>query len=363
MTDVIRVDPQHVDATAIARAAECLRRGGLVAFPTETVYGLGVHALDPTAVRRLFDAKGRPANDPLIVHIDSVERVHDLILHLPETAVALAARFWPGPLTLVLPRSSRVPDEVTAGLKTVAVRVPAHPVARALLKAATIPVAAPSANLFSRPSPTRAAHVLDDLDGRIDLIIDAGPTDVGVESTVLDLSGDVPTILRPGAISLEMLQAILPHVERRSSTERGQSAMPSPGMLERHYSPRAPLTLYEGEAHEAVARLARAANAAIAAGARVGIMAADEDREAMADLAGLGVARVAIAYLGSQRDLATVASRLYAVMRELDASGVDAMFVRDFPGDEGLATAIRDRLRRAAVGVRTGSGLGSDPNG
>ena len=180
MTDVIRVDPAMPDPAALATAAECLRRGGLVAFPTETVYGLGVHALDRAAVRRLFEAKGRPANDPLIVHVDAVERMETLVAYVPETARQLAARFWPGPLTLVLPRSGRVPDEVTAGLNTVAVRVPAHPVARALLTAAGVPVAAPSANLFSRPSPTRASHVLDDLAGRIDLVIDGGPTQVGV---------------------------------------------------------------------------------------------------------------------------------------------------------------------------------------
>ena len=352
MTDVIRVDSDRPDAAAIARAAECLRRGGLVAFPTETVYGLGVHALDSAAVRRLFDAKGRPANDPLIVHVDSIDRIHDLVRRVPEAAVALAARFWPGPLTLVLPRSSRVPDEVTAGLNTVAVRVPAHPVARALLTAAGVPVAAPSANLFSRPSPTRASHVLDDLNGRIDLILDGGPTDVGVESTVLDLSSEVPTILRPGAISREMLQEILPRVERRSSAERALGAMPSPGMLERHYSPRAPLTLYEGAAREAVAQLIGDARAAIAAGARVGIMAADEDREALAglvtELAGLDT-RLTIAYLGSEGDLSTVASRLYAVVRELDSTGVDRILARGFPGEDGLATAIQDRLRRAAV--------------
>ena len=352
MTDVIRVDPDRPDAAAIARAAECLRRGGLVAFPTETVYGLGVHALDSAAVRRLFDAKGRPANDPLIVHVDSIDRIHDLVRRVPEAAVALAARFWPGPLTLVLPRSSRVPDEVTAGLNTVAVRVPAHPVARALLTAAGVPVAAPSANLFSRPSPTRASHVLDDLNGRIDLILDGGPTDVGVESTVLDLSSEVPTILRPGAISREMLQEILPRIERRSSAERALGAMPSPGMLERHYSPRAPLTLYEGAAREAVAQLIGDARAAIAAGARVGIMAADEDREALAglvtELAGLDT-RLTIAYLGSEGDLSTVASRLYAVVRELDSTGVDRILARGFPGEDGLATAIQDRLRRAAV--------------
>jgi L-threonylcarbamoyladenylate synthase len=352
VTEVIHVDPEAPDPEAIARAATCLRRGGLVAFPTETVYGLGVHALDRAAVRRLFEAKGRPAIDPLIVHVDGVERIQDLVQHLPDAARALAARFWPGPLTLVLRKSSRVPDEVTAGLMTVAVRVPAHPVARALLEAAAIPVAAPSANLFSRPSPTRASHVLDDLEGRIDLVVDGGPTPVGVESTVLDLTGIVPIVLRPGAVSLDMLRAVLPRVDTRARDEPVHGARASPGMLERHYSPRALLTLYEGEPREAVARLVREACGLIADGRRIGIMAADEDRAALAEIEHTG-SPATIAYLGSQYDLATIASRLYAAMRELDACGVDRILVRDLPGDEGLAAAIRDRLRRA--GVRSGT--------
>jgi L-threonylcarbamoyladenylate synthase len=345
MTDVIRLDPAAPDPAALADAAECLRRGGLVAFPTETVYGLGVHALDRVAVRRLFEAKGRPAHDPLIVHVDAVERMEPLVAHVPDAARQLAARFWPGPLTLVLPRSARVPDEVTAGLNTVAVRVPAHPVALALLRAAGVPVAAPSANLFSRPSPTRASHVLDDLSGRIDLVIDGGPTQVGVESTVLDLSGDVPAILRPGAISLDMLRPILGRVEQRSNAP-ATGALPSPGLLERHYSPRAPLTVYDGS--DAVARLVRDACAAIAQGQRIGIMAAEEDRPALTSVEHLAP-RPTIVTLGPERDLATVASRLYAALRELDASGVDRILARGFPGDEGLAVAIRDRLRRASA--------------
>lgn len=346
MTDVICVDPLTPDPAALADAAECLRRGGLVAFPTETVYGLGAHALDRDAVRRLFEVKGRPANDPLIVHIDAVERIEPLVAHVPKAARQLAARFWPGPLTLVLPRSARVPDEVTAGLTTVAVRVPAHPIARALLAAAGVPVAAPSANLFSRPSPTRASHVLDDLSGRIDLVIDGGPTQVGVESTVVDLSSEVPTILRPGAVSLDMLREILPRVEHRRRGAPGSGPMPSPGLLERHYSPRAPLTLYEGS--DAVARLIRDACASIAQGQRVGIMAADEDRPALTSVEPLAP-RPTIITLGPEHDLAIVASRLYAALRELDASGVERILARGFPGDEGLAVAIRDRLRRASA--------------
>src|SRR5918992_4784333 len=197
MTDVIRVAPDAPDEAALSRAADCLRRGGLVAFPTETVYGLGVHALDPAAVRRLFAAKGRPPNDPLIVHVLTFDDAYELLGEDLETGPfcrvrRLTSRFWPGPLTLVVPRSARVPHEVTAGLNTVGIRVPAHSVARALLEAAAIPIAAPSANLFSRPSPTRAAHVLQDLDGRIDMVIDGGSTTVGVESTVIDLTGLAP---------------------------------------------------------------------------------------------------------------------------------------------------------------------------
>ena len=205
MTEVVQVDPERPSQEDIARAAECLRRGGLVAFPTETVYGLGVHALDRAALRRLFEAKGRPTNDPLIVHVAAFDRVAPLVVDPPKHAAPLAARFWPGPLTLVMRRAPAVPLEVTAGLESVAVRVPAHPVARALLLAASLPVAAPSANLFSRPSPTRASHVLDDLNGRIDMVVDGGPTQVGVESTVLDLTVHPPAVLRPGAISVEML--------------------------------------------------------------------------------------------------------------------------------------------------------------
>jgi L-threonylcarbamoyladenylate synthase len=346
VTKVIRVDSESPDPAALALAAECLRRGGLVAFPTETVYGLGVHALDRAAVRRLFEAKGRPASDPLIVHIDTIDRMHALVADVPDAARSLATRFWPGPLTLVLRRSDRVPDEVTAGLNTVAIRVPAHPVARALLTAAGVPVAAPSANLFSRPSPTRASHVLDDLAGRIDLVIDGGATEVGVESTVLDLSSDVPTILRPGAVSIDMLREILPRVERRSTDAPSSGAMKSPGLLERHYSPRAPLTVYDGTG--AVDRLVRDACTALVSGQRLGIMVADEDRGALSDVERHGP-HATVVYLGSERDLAAVASRLYAVIRELDASGVDRILVRGFEGDDGLGAAIRDRLRRASA--------------
>jgi L-threonylcarbamoyladenylate synthase len=343
VTDVLIVNPLAPERDLIARAAACLRRGGLVAFPTETVYGLGAHAQDVDAVRRLFAAKGRPPDDPLIVHVASVAAIAPLVRAVPEVVERLAARFWPGPLTLVLRRSTAVPDEVTAGLDTVAIRVPAHPIARALIEAAALPVAAPSANLFSRPSPTRAAHVLQDLDGRIDMVIDGGATTVGVESTVLDLSQDVPTVLRPGAVSLEMLRPLLPDVRRRPRDAAGDGGpQRSPGLLSRHYSPRAPLTLYEGTPEAVIARMQLDATREAAGGRRVGALLADEDA---ASFTHAQVMRV-----GPSGDPAAVAARLYAALRDLDAGGVDVILARGFEPEGGLTDAIADRLRRAAAG-------------
>jgi L-threonylcarbamoyladenylate synthase len=294
------------------------------------------------AVRRIFEAKDRPANDPLIVHVASVRDVVPLVSSLPESAQRLAARFWPGPLTIVLPRSVVVPDEVTAGLETVALRIPAHPVARSLIETAAIPVAAPSANLFSRPSPTCAEHVLQDLDGRIDAVVDGGPTSVGVESTVLSLAARVPTVLRPGAVTLEMLAELLPDVQLRDTrAEPDADALPSPGLLARHYAPRASLVLYEGDPDAAIARMRSDAAEAAGVGWRVGIIAADSDR-----IDGDHVIRV-----GSADDLPVVASRLYGAIRDLDAAGVDLILVRGFSGDAGLGVAIQDRLRRAALRI------------
>lgn len=345
MTEVIAVDPRRPDAGAIARAADCLRRGGLVAFPTETVYGLGAHALDRGAVARLFDAKGRPATDPLIVHVAELDAVATLVTDIPDAARVLAAAFWPGPLTLVFRRAPAVPLEVTAGLDTVAIRVPAHPVARALLAAARLPVAAPSANLFSRPSPTRAADVLEDLDGRIDLVLDGGSTTVGVESTVLDLTHDPPAILRPGAVTLEALQTAIPQVTTRVPAPASTGAVPSPGLLSRHYAPRTPLTLFEGDSAAVRERLVAAVQDALAAGRRVGVLTT---REEAGPFRGLPVV---VAELGSARDPQQVAARLYAALRELDRAQLDTIVAADLPSGSGLWAALRDRLRRAAAHV------------
>lgn len=348
MTERLRVDPADPDPALIARAAACLRDGGLVAFPTETVYGLGVHALDRAAVARLFDAKGRPADDPVIVHVSSLDDLPALVRDVPEHARQFARRFWPGPLTLVLPRSAAVPDTVTAGLDTVAVRVPSHPVARALLSAAGVPVAAPSANLFSRPSPTTAAHVLADLDGRIDMVIDAGPTTGGIESTVLDVSRTPPTVLRPGLVTIAALREVVPDVSTATSAPDDAGPMRSPGLLARHYSPRAPLTLYEGAPEAILARLVRDARVALGAGRTVGIIAADEDQAVLGALA-TDRERVVVRALGPLDNHPAVAARLYAGLRELDAAGVDLILARGFPAT-GLGIALADRLRRAAAG-------------
>jgi len=356
MTEVIRVAPDSPDPTALARAAECLRRGGLVAFPTETVYGLGVNAFDRQAVRRLFAAKERPPHDPLIVHVTSIDSIAALATRVPAHLEKLARRFWPGPLTLIVPRSRHVPDEVTAGLSTVAVRVPLHPVARALIEAAGVPVAAPSANLFSRPSPTQASHVIDDLNGRIDFVVDGGATTIGVESTVLDLTSDPPTILRPGAVTMEMLREVLGCVEMSrvatAANSVSASPLPSPGMLEKHYSPRAALTLFEGQASAALSSLVGVARDELSRGRSVAIIAAEEDRGELTGLA--SDPKLVVRVIGSQDAPALVATRLYATLRELDAAGADVILVHGFRED-GLGAAVQDRLRRAAAGrvVRT----------
>jgi L-threonylcarbamoyladenylate synthase len=339
MTEVIRVAVDHPDRAAIARAAACLRTGGLVAFPTETVYGLGVDALNREAVRRLFAAKQRPATDPLIVHVGSFDLLPSLVSHVPDSARVLSQRFWPGPLTLILPRSSRVPDEVTAGLPTVAVRVPLHPVARALIDAAAVPVAAPSANLFSRPSPTRASHVVEDLDGRIDLIVEM------LRETIGDVVAGFG--IRESGFDTRDSGLGIRDSELGDSAMEGRP-MPSPGMLEKHYSPRARLTLFEGHSSAVIPAVVAAARTAASEGKSVGVIAPEEDRAALGSLFETD-SHVRVHMLGSRDTPGTVASTLYATLREFDAAGADVILVRGFP-DHGLWVAIQDRLRRAAAG-------------
>jgi L-threonylcarbamoyladenylate synthase len=341
MTRVISIDPERPDPGTIARAAEILREGGLVAFPTETVYGLGADGLNPKALERLFAAKGRPPTDPVILHIADLEMLPRLAREIPPPVWTLAQHFWPGPLTLVLPKQPAVPDLATAGLPTVAVRMPAHPVALALIRAAGTPIAAPSANRFGHVSPTTARHVLEDLESRIDLILDAGPTAIGVESTVLDLTRPVPTILRPGGLPREALEAVLGPVAVFDRAVAGPA--PSPGMLPKHYAPRTELVVLLGPKERLRPHLREIARHYVQQGYRLGLLIAEEDRAAVADLP------VEVAILGSEADLASIARRLYPALRELDQRGLDLILAREF-GAEGLGLAIRDRLIRAAGG-------------
>jgi L-threonylcarbamoyladenylate synthase len=330
------------DAAGIAAAAALLRAGHLVAFPTETVYGLGGAALRPEAVAAIFAAKGRPADDPLIIHLADPSELALVVAAVPPAARQLAAVLWPGPLTMVLPRGPAVPLAVTAGRETVAVRVPDHPVARALIAAAGTPLAAPSANRFGHTSPTTASHVLADLDGRIAAVLDGGPTSIGVESTVLDLTTPLPTLLRPGGVSLERLRDLLGEVVVGARTAP-DGPMAAPGLLERHYAPEHPLWLAIGPAAAARAWLRARADAELAQGHHVGMLVCDEDAAALAEL------DADIERLGSVEQPAQIAHRLYDALRSLDARRPDLILARDF-GAHGLARAVSDRLSRAAAG-------------
>jgi L-threonylcarbamoyladenylate synthase len=317
----------------MAEAAEALRRGRLVAFPTETVYGLGANALDATAVQGIFTAKGRPEYNPLIVHVSDSEEARRYVTAWPERAERLAAAFWPGPLTLVLPKQPQIPGIVTAGLDSVAIRVPAHPVALALLRAAGLPIAAPSANLFTELSPTTAAHVLKGLGARVDLILDGGPTAVGIESTVLDLSSDRPRVLRPGLLSTEELAAVLQEeVAIAQPTRAGAAPRPSPGMMDRHYAPRAELRLFGPENRpEIVAE----AGQALAAGELVGALL-------------LSPLEISPAHaIAMPHDAAGYARLLYASLHALDDLGCDLILV-ERPPETAAWQGVRDRLERAA---------------
>lgn len=348
-TAIWALDPEYPDMALLARAGALLRAGELVAFPTETVYGLGANALDPVAVARIFAAKERPAADPLIVHIADLAGLAAVAADWPRLVAPLAAAFWPGPLTLVLPRGPAVPLAVTAGGPTVAVRIPAHAVALGLIRAAGVPVAAPSANRFTRPSPTRAADVAADLAGRLPLILDGGPSRHGVESTVLDLTCSPPRLLRPGAIPLEQLRDLLPDlaVPTAAATPDADIAR-SPGSRLKHYAPQAELWLFDGPDPACVlAALAAAVAAVRASGGRAGLLLTTEARAALGPLPP-GPDLVA-APLGPAADPATQAHRLFAALRDLDRAGATHIFAQA-PAPVGLGRTLRDRLIRAAAG-------------
>jgi|SRR6185369_6736691 len=307
----------------IQKAAQIIREGGLVAFPTETVYGLGADALNPLAVARVFEVKDRPLFDPLIVHVADLRQAENLVQGIPEKALRLAQKFWPGPLTLVLPKSALVPDIVTASLPTVAVRVPRHPLALELIRESGRPIAAPSANAFGRVSPTTADHVRDSLGAKVDLILDGGPCLVGVESTVVSFAGKTPVLLRPGGVPLEEIREVLGEVEIHASTAQAPQA---PGQLPQHYAPRTPLRLAESLEE-------------LPPGKRIGLLSFRSPSSPYPFQA--------VEVLSEKGDLREAAARLFAALRRLDGQNLDLIIARPVP-HEGLGRAINDRLFKAS---------------
>jgi L-threonylcarbamoyladenylate synthase len=342
-TLVLKVDSQEPEIEKIWIAADFIKKGGLVAFPTETVYGLGADALNPKAVLALFEAKKRPLDNPPIVHVGNPKDVYSLVKEVPPKAERLMETFWPGPLTLIFQRSEIVPDVTVAGLDTIAIRMPRHNVALALIRESGCPIAAPSANLAGKPSPTLAKHVLDDLNGRIDAILDAGPTHIGVESTVLDMTVDPPQVLRPGGTPYEVLKKVLGNVEL-NPVAIAEKVLPvekarSPGVKHKHYAPNADVILVEGEVSAIMDKVKKLAESYKRKGDKVGVLATDETVSYYkADV---------VKSLGSRSDLTVIAKNLFRLLREFDLESVDVIIAEGVPV-EGLGLAVMNRLRKAS---------------
>ncbi|MBQ6196929.1 MAG: threonylcarbamoyl-AMP synthase [Lachnospiraceae bacterium] len=339
------------DEEIYREAGTIIREGGLVAFPTETVYGLGGNGLSGASSAKIYAAKGRPSDNPLILHIAGMEELPALVSDIPDAAKRLAEAFWPGPMTLIFRKSSLVPPETTGGLDTVAVRMPSHPAAQRFIRAAGVPIAAPSANLSGRPSPTTAKHVREDLDGRIDMILDGGPADIGLESTIIDVTEETPVILRPGYIGREALETLLGKVEldRAVFAEPAQGVKPkAPGMKYRHYAPKAEMTLVEGTfAAEAILKEAAAS---ARAGRRTGILCSEETKDRYSPLAEeLGAEGFSLKLFcaGRRSDPESIAHRLFGLLRQFDEDGIEVVWAESFD-EGGIGTAVMNRLRKAA---------------
>lgn len=340
-TQIEKIDPYCPDPAIIGRAGEILKRGGLVAFPTETVYGLGGDALNPEASERIYRAKGRPSDNPLIVHIADRDALGGIVKEIPPKAIALADVFWPGPLTMIFERNGRVPLETTGGLDTVAVRMPSHPTAREVIRNSTGYIAAPSANASGRPSPTKAAHVIEDLSGRVEMILDGGPVGIGLESTIVDFSEQAPTILRPGYISGEMMERVIGPVRMdRGLTADDPSVHPrAPGMKYRHYAPRAELVIVEGEESRVAERINDWIAEKEAEGIRCGVIATD----GTASLYRAGI----VMSVGAREDEEEIARHLFDVLRRFDSLEAAFIYSESFHTPR-MGQAIMNRLLKAA---------------
>ena len=341
-TNIIKINIHNPESDKLQYAAEVLKNGGLVAFPTETVYGLGANALNESAVSGIFKAKGRPSDNPLIVHISDSRDLDKLTVSRPEVSELLIKNFWPGPLTLVVKRSSRIPDIVTAGLDSVAIRMPSHPIALALIAKAGIPVAAPSANSSGKPSPTCARHVIDDLDGKVNVIIDGGSVEVGLESTVLDITSKVPVILRPGGVTHEQLESVLGRVDICPSlkgSEAGLHIPRSPGMKYRHYAPKARIVVFEGTPDKVANEINKIYRQNTVNGIKSVVLATDETINHYIDIDAIT--------MGSRKKPDTIASSLFNVLREFDNQDVQVILAESIE-DQGIGFAVMNRLVKAS---------------
>ncbi|HJD12255.1 MAG TPA: threonylcarbamoyl-AMP synthase [Candidatus Ruminococcus avistercoris] len=340
-TKIVKIDPAHPRMEDIREAGRIIREGGLVAFPTETVYGLGGNALDVTASQRIYAAKGRPSDNPLIVHIADMASLLPLVTEIPEAARKLASACWPGPLTMIFHKSSIVPLETTGGLDSVAVRFPSHPIACALIREGGGYVAAPSANTSGRPSPTMAEHVIEDLKGKIEMIVDGGSVGIGLESTIVDFTEKIPTILRPGYINEQMLRDILGEVrmDKGLIAEDSRIHPKAPGMKYRHYAPKGSLLIVEGQTDRVAAKIEEMAREKTAAGYTVGIIGTDESVGRYSS----GI----IKSIGTRSDEESIGRHLYSVLREFDDCGAAYIFSESFDTPK-MGQAIMNRLLKAA---------------
>lgn len=340
-TIVSRITHTIEDDRIMETAGRIIKEGGLVAFPTETVYGLGGDALNPDSSRKIYAAKGRPSDNPLIIHICRLEDIYKIVSDFPEKAKRLAKEFWPGPLTMVLPKSGIVPKETTGGLDTVAVRMPVDPIALSFIEAAGGYIAAPSANVSGRPSPTSSRYVEEDMCGRIEMIIDGGEVEIGLESTIVDLTGDIPMLLRPGGITLEMLRTVLGEVTVDPTIMEGNLAgrPKAPGMKYKHYAPKGELTIVSGESQAVVLRINELVAEEMERGEKVGVIGTEEN---ISFYKGNSIKSV-----GRRDDEVSIAKHLYRILREFDDEGVTRIYSESF-STGGMGQAIMNRLLKAA---------------
>jgi L-threonylcarbamoyladenylate synthase len=340
-TKVVMLDESKLDKSAIAEAGEVIRKGGLVAFPTETVYGLGANALDEEAVKKIFIAKGRPQDNPLIVHVSDLNLM-PLVNNIPDIAHKLMGKFWPGPLTLIMEKSSLIPDATSAGLATVGIRMPSNIIARELISAAGVPIAAPSANVSGRPSPTEASRCVEDLNGKIDFILGGGSSEVGLESTIVDCTSNPPCVLRPGGITLDMLREvdssiyIDPAVMKKAE---GDFKPKAPGMKYRHYAPKAPMKIVQGDLQKTIEKINEIVQNSIDEKKKIGILATDESIDKYS--------KAIVISLGSRSDLQNIGKNLFEALRRFDDAGVNIILSEAFEED-GIGTAVMNRLKKSA---------------